>query len=58
MKKTFKTMSLRKKIAGLVMASIILVLTFSVGALFEDIDAGEIVVIQAPITGTLSIYYS
>lgn len=56
MKKTFKTMSLRKKIAGLVMASIILVFTFSVSALFEDIDAGEIVVIQAPITGKLSIY--
>lgn len=51
-----RTMSLRKKIIGLLIASTILVLTFSIGALFEDVDAGQIVVIQAPITGTLTVY--
>ncbi|HEY9176054.1 MAG TPA: SPFH domain-containing protein [Flavipsychrobacter sp.] len=51
-----RTMSLRKKIIGMLIASTILVLTFSIGALFEDVDAGQIVVIQAPITGELTVY--
>lgn len=51
-----RTMSLRKKIIGVLIATTILVLTFSIGALFEDVDAGQIVVIQAPITGTLTVY--
>lgn len=51
-----KTLTLRKKIIGLIIAVILLVFTFSIGAFFEDVDAGEIVVIQAPITGTISVY--
>lgn len=51
-----KRISLRKKIIGIVIGATSLVLFFSIGGLFEDVDAGQIVVIQAPITGDLSIY--
>lgn len=56
MKKITKKISLRKKIWGAVVAVVLIVLLGSIGAVFEDVGAGEIVVIQAPITGKLSIY--
>lgn len=56
MKLNTKRISLRKKIMGAVAGSVLIVLLFSIGGLFEDVDAGQIVVIQAPITGQLSVY--
>ncbi len=56
MKEKVKRISLRKKVIGTVMASVLIVMLFSIGALFEDVDAGQIVVIQAPITGELTVY--
>lgn len=56
MKVNTKRISLRKKIFGAIIAALLIVFTFSVSALFEDVDAGQIVVIQAPITGELSVY--
>lgn len=51
-----KKISLRKKIWGIMAAVLFLVTLGSINALFEDVDAGQIVVIQAPITGKLSVY--
>lgn len=56
MKVNIKRISLRKKIAGIVTGTILIVLMFSIGGLFEDVDAGQIVVIQAPVTGQLTVY--
>ncbi|MEZ5017603.1 MAG: SPFH domain-containing protein [Flavipsychrobacter sp.] len=56
MKERIKKVSLRKKIWGVMLAVILLVTLGSINALFEDVDAGQIVVIQAPITGKLSVY--
>ncbi|MCB0699385.1 MAG: hypothetical protein H6551_12890 [Chitinophagales bacterium] len=56
MKLTMQRISLRKKIMGTVIGAILITLMFSIGGLFEDVDAGQIVVIQAPITGKLSVY--
>ncbi len=56
MKVNTKRISLRKKIFGTIIAALLIVFTFSISALFEDVDAGQIVVIQAPITGELSVY--
>lgn len=53
---TTKKISLRKKIWGAVIAVLLIVMAGSVNALFEDVDAGQIVVIQAPITGKLTVY--
>lgn len=51
-----RRMSLRKKIAGTLAGAVLIVLMFSIGGLFEDVDAGQIVVIQAPVTGKLTVY--
>ncbi|MCB9047177.1 MAG: hypothetical protein H6550_13675 [Chitinophagales bacterium] len=56
MRNSIGRISLRKKIIGAVLGITLIVLTFSIGGLFEDVDAGQIVVIQAPITGKLSVY--
>lgn len=40
-------------IIGIVLA---IALSMSVGKLFEDVDSGEIVVIQSPVSGDLSVY--
>lgn len=56
MKVNIRRISLRKKIIGIITGTTLLVILFSIGALFEDVDAGQIVVIQAPVTGKLSVY--
>lgn len=56
MKVNMKRVSLRKKIMGTILGAVLVTLMFSIGGLFEDVDAGQIVVIQAPITGDLSVY--
>jgi len=56
MRNNIGRISLRKKIIGAVLGTGLIVLMFSIGGLFEDVDAGQIVVIQAPVTGKLSVY--
>ena len=47
----------KSKIFKLIALSIIVIVFFSVsGKLFEDVDAGEIVVIQDPFDGELHVY--
>ncbi len=49
-------MSKKKIILGVVLGFALIVCLFSAGKLYEDIDAGEIVVIQDPVDGELHVY--
>lgn len=49
-------MSTKKIIIASVIAFFTLVFLFSLGKLYEDIDAGEVVVIQDPVDGELHVY--
>lgn len=46
----------KKAILGAVLGFALLICLFSAGKLYEDIDAGEIVVIQDPVDGELHVY--
>jgi len=51
-----QTSALRKYVFGALGIAVLLFFLFSVGKIIEDVDAKEIVVIQAPFTGTLNVY--